>query len=316
MSFVAAAPEIMTSAAKDLADIGSALTAANRAAVTQTTGVLSAAEDEVSAAIAALFSAHGQGFQALSAQAAAFHDQFVQALTAGAGSYVGAEAANASLLQPSMFIPAATMPNPFFGFPPGQLMHSKFIPGTTIPNPFFGFAPGRIMHTEFIPGTMNPNPFFGFPPGQLMHTPFIPAANVAAFTANPAASATAAQVAPLQSLNGLATRLAATLGFSPVINPVPGDPDFMSQTTNFGGLFSTTSLADPDDNNFVAASFVSPLFKAAATSGFEPTVRLGAPGQTILTFQSPVAPFLNSSIALPVTDPIAPLFTALLPLGL
>jgi hypothetical protein len=219
-------------------------------------------------------------------------------------------------LQPSMFIPAATMPNPFFGFPPGQLMHSKFIPGTTIPNPFFGFAPGRIMHTEFIPGTMNPNPFFGFPPGQLMHTPFIPAANVAAFTANPAASATAAQVAPLQSLNGLATRLAATLGFSPVINPVPGDPDFMSQTTNFGGLFSTTSLADPDDNNFVAASFVSPLFKAAATSGFEPTVRLGAPGQTILTFQSPVAPFLNSSIALPVTDPIAPLFTALLPLGL
>ena len=345
MSFVAAAPEIMTSAAKDLADIGSALTAANRAAVTQTTGVLAAAEDEVSAAIAALFSAHGQGFQVLGAQAAAFHEQFVQALTAGAGSYVGAEAANASLLQPSNviagsmdgvvsrldnalgdippgqlmhtpFIPAATMPNPFFGFPPGQLMHSKIIPGTTIPNPFFGFAPGRIMHTEFIPGTMNPNPFFGFPPGQLMHTPFIPAANVAAFTANPAASATAAQVAPLQSLNGLATRLAATLGFSPVINPVPGDPDFMSQTTNFGGLFSTTSLADPDDNNFVAASFVSPLFKAAATSGFEPTVRLGAPGQTILTFQSPVAPFLNSSIALPVTDPIAPLFTALLPLGL
>src|SRR6516162_19304 len=95
MSFVAAAPEIMTSAAKDLADIGSALTAANRAAVTQTTGVLSAAEDEVSAAIAALFSAHGQGFQALSAQAAAFHEQFVQALTAGAGSYVSAEAANA-----------------------------------------------------------------------------------------------------------------------------------------------------------------------------------------------------------------------------
>ena len=299
MSFVAAAPEIMTSAAKDLADIGSALTAANRAAVTQTTGVLSAAEDEVSAAIAALFSAHGQGFQALSAQAAAFHDQFVQALTAGAGSYVGAEAANASLLQPS---------NVIAGSMDGVV--------SRLDNALGDIPPGQSMHTPFIPAATMPNPFFGFPPGQLMHTPFIPAANVAAFTANPAASATAAQVAPLQSLNGLATRLAATLGFSPVINPVPGDPDFMSQTTNFGGLFSTTSLADPDDNNFVAASFVSPLFKAAATSGFEPTVRLGAPGQTILTFQSPVAPFLNSSIALPVTDPIAPLFTALLPLGL
>src|SRR6516165_11982592 len=98
MSFVAAAPEIMTSAAKDLADIGSALTAANRAAVTQTTGVLAAAEDEVSAAIAALFSAHGQGFQALGAQAAAFHAQFVQALNGAGAAYVAAEVANVSPL--------------------------------------------------------------------------------------------------------------------------------------------------------------------------------------------------------------------------
>jgi len=100
------------------------------------------------------------------------------------------------------------------------------------------------------------------------------------------------------------------------IGMLAGDPDLMSQTTNFGGLLSTRSLADPDDNNFVAASFSSPLFTAAATSGVEPTLGLGAPGQTILRFQSPVAPFLNGSIALPVTDPLAPLFTALLPLGL
>ncbi|MCV7100385.1 PPE family protein [Mycobacterium palustre] len=130
------------------------------------------------------------------------------------------------------------------------------------------------------------------------------------------ASAAAAQLPPWQqSLNGLATRLAAALGLPPVTNPVPGDPDLMSQTTNFGGLFSTTSLADPDDNNFVATNIVSPLFTASATSGFEPTLGLGAPGQTTLTFRSPVAPFLNSTLALPVTDPLAPLFTALLPLG-
>src|SRR6516225_629247 len=94
ISYVIAAPEIMTSAATDLATIGSNLSAANAAAATGTGGVLAAAEDEVSAAIAAVFSAHGQGFQALSAQAAAFHDQFVQVLTAGARSYVSAEAAN------------------------------------------------------------------------------------------------------------------------------------------------------------------------------------------------------------------------------
>ncbi|BBZ52635.1 PPE family protein [Mycobacterium heidelbergense] len=118
-----------------------------------------------------------------------------------------------------------------------------------------------------------------------------------------------------QSLYGLASRLAAALGLSPVTNPVPGDPDLMRQITNFGSLLSTTALADPDDNNFVATTISSPLFTAMVTSGAEPTLGLGAPGQTILTFQSPVAPFLNSSLALPVTDPLAPLFTALLPLG-
>jgi PPE-repeat protein len=130
------------------------------------------------------------------------------------------------------------------------------------------------------------------------------------------ASAAAAHLAPgLQSLNGLATRLASALGLPPVTKPVASDPDLMSQTTKFGGLFSTTSLADPDDKNFVATNIASAPFTLGLTSGAEPTLGLGAPGHTIITFQSPVAPFLNSSIALPVTDPLAPLFTALLPLG-
>ncbi|MGB9308114.1 MAG: PE family protein, partial [Mycobacterium sp.] len=94
MSFVIAGPDFLASAATDLSNIGSTLSGANAAAATQTTGVLAAAEDEVSAAVAAVFSAHGQGFQRLSAQAAALHEQFVQALTAGAGSYASAEAAN------------------------------------------------------------------------------------------------------------------------------------------------------------------------------------------------------------------------------
>jgi hypothetical protein len=49
MSYVVAAPEMMTSAASDLARIESALSAAHAAAATQTTAVLAAAEDEVSA---------------------------------------------------------------------------------------------------------------------------------------------------------------------------------------------------------------------------------------------------------------------------
>ncbi|MGB9303896.1 MAG: PE family protein, partial [Mycobacterium sp.] len=99
MSFLIALPEAVGTAARDLANLGSTLDAANAAAAAHTTGVLPAAADEVSAAIAALFSAHGKGFHAISAQAAAFQAQFVQALTAGAGAYAAAEAANASPLQ-------------------------------------------------------------------------------------------------------------------------------------------------------------------------------------------------------------------------
>ncbi|MGP0077190.1 PE family protein, partial [Mycobacterium sp.] len=94
MSFVMAVPEVLGTAATDLTSIGSTINAAHAAAAAPTTGILAAAEDEVSAAIAELFSGHGQAFQALSAQATTFHDQFVQTLTAGAGSYVSAEAAN------------------------------------------------------------------------------------------------------------------------------------------------------------------------------------------------------------------------------
>lgn len=46
------------------------------------TGVVAAAADEVSAALAALFSSHGEMYQTLSSQAAAFHAQFIQALDA------------------------------------------------------------------------------------------------------------------------------------------------------------------------------------------------------------------------------------------
>ncbi len=71
MSFVIVAPELMAMAAADLAGIESVLQAAHAAAATSTTQVLAAAGDEVSAAVAALFSAHGQEYQALNAKATA-----------------------------------------------------------------------------------------------------------------------------------------------------------------------------------------------------------------------------------------------------
>jgi hypothetical protein len=95
MSFVIAQPELVQAAAQNLAGIRSALSEASAAAAGPTTGVVAAAQDEVSGAVAALFDAFGQEYQAISAQAQTFHTQFVNLMNAGAGAYLGTEAANA-----------------------------------------------------------------------------------------------------------------------------------------------------------------------------------------------------------------------------
>ncbi|MGO8965528.1 PE-PPE domain-containing protein [Mycobacterium sp.] len=99
MSLLVVTPESLVSAAADLHSIRSALDTAHTTAAAGTTELMAAGADEVSAAVAALFAEYGQEFQALSVQAGAFHQQFVQALSAGAGSYLAAEALNASPLQ-------------------------------------------------------------------------------------------------------------------------------------------------------------------------------------------------------------------------
>ncbi|WP_151090869.1 PE family protein, partial [Mycobacterium tuberculosis] len=83
MSYVIAAPEALVAAATDLATLGSTIGAANAAAAGSTTALLTAGADEVSVAISALFGSHAQGYQTLSAQLAAYHNQFVRALNAG-----------------------------------------------------------------------------------------------------------------------------------------------------------------------------------------------------------------------------------------
>ncbi|GBE67070.1 PE family protein [Mycobacterium sp. MFM001] len=95
MSFVTTQPELLVAAAGDLTGAGSAMSAQNAAAAAPTTGILPAAADEVSALTAAQFSAHAQMYQAVSAQAAAVHEMFVNALGTSAGSYAATEVANA-----------------------------------------------------------------------------------------------------------------------------------------------------------------------------------------------------------------------------
>lgn len=110
------------------------------------------------------------------------------------------------------------------------------------------------------------------------------------------------------------------------------DTDFMSGPLQDFGLFTNQSFADPDDNEFVATIFQGPdvngtaLFTDVLTSGADPSDDLaafGAPGdtgigmvgETVDTFIVPSDPALDFSFTLPFTDPLAQLFTDLLPLG-
>jgi hypothetical protein len=90
MSYLVAAPDMLAVAAAQVHGIGSTLSAATTAAAAAPTiEVLAAGQDEVSAAITAVFGSYGQAYQTLSAQAAVFHTQFVQTLNAAGGGLHG-----------------------------------------------------------------------------------------------------------------------------------------------------------------------------------------------------------------------------------
>ena len=94
MSFVSVAPEMVAAAAADLAGIGSAISAANAAAAVPTTEVVAAAADEVSAAIAALFGAHAQEYQAIECAGGGVSGAVCAGVDRGCGGLWAAEAAD------------------------------------------------------------------------------------------------------------------------------------------------------------------------------------------------------------------------------
>jgi hypothetical protein len=96
MSFVTTQPEALAAAASSLQSIGSSLSAQNAAAAAPTTGMVPAAADEVLALTAPQFAAQSRMAQAVSAQATAIQELFVNTLGISSGSDAATEAANAA----------------------------------------------------------------------------------------------------------------------------------------------------------------------------------------------------------------------------
>jgi len=98
-TYVIAAPVAFAEASEDLSGIAEAIKGAAAGAAPSTTGVVAAAGDEISAAIANVFGSCANEFQTLTARTMLVQAQFVRALGAAGAAYAAAEAANAAPLQ-------------------------------------------------------------------------------------------------------------------------------------------------------------------------------------------------------------------------
>jgi hypothetical protein len=101
MPGVVAVPDLMSTAANELAQLGSTLDIARLTAAAPTVSLLPAAADEVSAGIANLMSTHALAFQAVVQSASTFHQQFTHNINAAAASYSSAESGIAATLTPT-----------------------------------------------------------------------------------------------------------------------------------------------------------------------------------------------------------------------
>ena len=98
MPGVIAFPDLMSTAANELAHLGSTLDIARLTAAAPTVSLLPAAADEVSAGIANLMSTHALAFQAMAQSASTFHQLFTHNINAAAASYSSAESGIAATL--------------------------------------------------------------------------------------------------------------------------------------------------------------------------------------------------------------------------
>ncbi|MGO9509231.1 MAG: PE family protein [Mycobacterium sp.] len=155
MSFVIATPEVMQEAAQDLAGIRSSLAEATGNLADTTTGVTAAAQDEVSIALASMLGSFGQKFHSLSAQAQAFHREFVKLVDAGAGAYISTEFANAEqTLLNAMDAPAQSLIGGAAASPAAAL--EDF--GATVARPYQALIANTTANLQALNTAVSANP--------------------------------------------------------------------------------------------------------------------------------------------------------------
>ncbi|MCV7090630.1 PE family protein [Mycobacterium interjectum] len=169
MSQLISTPDTLASAAADVQTIGSAVNAARAGAAGQTTGLLAAAEDEVSAAIANLFGGYGRHYQATLSHAITFQAEFTRALEAAASTYAQTEAANAALLTGTS---TGTGSPTVVQLAPGDPLYALIMGGTNNPQPDPFYANSvynsyikPVFGSAIVQGVFTPEQFWPVTPG-------------------------------------------------------------------------------------------------------------------------------------------------------
>nr|VTO98301.1 Putative cytochrome P450 142 [Mycobacterium riyadhense] len=220
MSFVSAVPDYVAAAATDLASIGSTISNASALAAVPTSGaVFPAGADEISAWLAALFAARAQTYQLLSAQAEAFHSQFVQLMSSGAEQYALSEATNNSTLQTAgQGASAIGAPSQALlgGLLTGAAYHGAPATGATTPTAAFRAAtaiPTQPASAVVTPGSAGPS---AVPVGRAVPMgSTVPAGSVGPTVRPPFQPLVAAESAG---------RVAAEVGSPAALTPLPAGP--------------------------------------------------------------------------------------------
>ena len=159
-------PQLLATAAADASAIGSAMSEAKAAAAGPTTGLVAAAQDEVSTITAQLFGAYGREYQALLQQAAAFHNEFVATLGAAGNAYSLTEGEAAGTLGLTGGASSSTAVTAASNATDPAVSQIIFLGATGHPNP-----PPSTINSAYTLYMNNPNNMYTPGPGAL--TPFM-----------------------------------------------------------------------------------------------------------------------------------------------
>lgn len=322
MPHLIATTKLIEAAAEDLAGIRAAVDEATTTSSPSTTGIAAAAQDEVSTAIASLFGNFGREFQALSAQAQAFHQQFIEFMNAGANAYVTAESANAAASGLASALSASAA-----GEPSGLIAGlESFTNAVAAPYQAFGF--NTFNNLQAIGSTLNANPL------SLLHAVLN---NQAGYAQTIGSSIqTGIQNLPAELAN-LPTTIGAEAQQLSSFNPVPYVQNFINNqinaaqtiTTGLAGAvrdLGTGAQALPDGfqaafqdllagNNIAAYGDINQALLDGFFPGFNVTQSMSADGSAAILSISPKGPLGDLTPIFNLPGQIAQNFTNLLPAG-